>query len=314
MQIKRILLICVPVASIVFLGIYRGFQLHEHLIVHARQEDVAAQFTDLDKWKSWHKELVDTDKDITVTTKNRVQEIVVAGASYRIEKIYPALVVFTRQQGNKTSSGSLSVMPYGDGSYSWLEYAETVSGFGWLKKQLSGRDEDMHMLLNLQSFMEDDSRRYGFLIKQVPVSDTLILTTRMKAATDSNIQYIAVLHRRLENYCRRHAVIPVGNYYYVSVLPSGNNEVELAAGYPVKKEAEREPGFEFLKLPARGRLIVGRYNGRYADRQQLYNAMNRYMLDKRLKKAAQPLELYGNADTLFTQAGTISMQLFYPVF
>ena len=309
-------MICLPVFAITaLLAGYHEFTMNRHVIVHANIEDVARQFTDLNRWKRWHPAFLHQDADAAVNTGNGQQEIVYRRVTYRIRQVHAAAALVTRMEDGRTTKFSLTAMPYGDGSSTDVEYAQMVSGFGWLRQKISGRDDSSPVLKGLQSFAEDDSRRYGFFITMVPVTDTLILTTRIEVSKDSILNNIQVLYRRLQAYCRANAITAPKNYYYLSTVSSAGGRAELAAGLPVHTTAARQHrDFEFLRLPANGKLIAGRYSGSYAEKHLLYEAMTRYMLDKHLKKVAQPLEQYRNSDTAFTAGSTVSMQLFFPVY
>ena len=300
------------------IGVLAGFHDYtesRHVIVHATIEDVARQFTDLNNWKRWHPAFVHQDTDAAVKTADRQQEIVYRGVAYRLQPLHAAAALVTRIEAGKTTSFTITAMPYGDGSSAWVEYTQAISGFGWLQQKLSGKDEISPVLRELQLFAEDDSRRYGFFITTVPVTDTLILTTRMQVSKDSILNNVQVLYRRLQAYCRINAITTPKNYYYLSTAFSADGRTELALGIPVHQTAARQHrDFEFLRLPVNGKLVAGRYRGRYAEKHLLYEAMTRYMLDKHLKKVAQPLEQYRDTDTAVTAGSTVSMQLFYPVF
>jgi hypothetical protein len=126
---------------------------------------------------------------------------------------------------------------------------------------------------------------------------------------------IPVLYSRLQEYCKAHGITATKDYYFLSTSFSDEKNVQLAAGIPVQKQAaHQQDNFKFLRLPSNGRLVMGVYNGKYAAKQQLYTAMDKYILDKRLKKVAQPLEQYQDTDTSFAADSNIFMKLFYPVF
>ena len=315
MKIKKLIFFCLSgLLIIVLLTGFHNYIIHRYVIVHAAMDEVAMQFTDLHKWTLWHPDFAHKVTRYKIETKNNQQEIVLPAVTYRLQVPNPAVALITKISQSNTTTASLMVTPYGNGAASYVEYTESVSGFQWLKRSISGNEEAAHLLKCLQLFAEDDSRRYGFLIRTVPVTDTLILTTRTKITNDSVIHYIPVMVHRLVEFCRQHAIDVPKDYYYVSTTSPDNKLTEIAAGIPVHKEAAPQPGFEFLKLPSGGKLIAGQYKGRYAGRQQLYDAMSKYMLYKRLKKVAQPLEQYRISDTSFTTGSYISLQLFYPVF
>lgn len=316
MKGKTIFWFCLPALAIITMLIgYHDFTISRHEIIHAPLEGVARQFTDLNNWKRWHPDFAHQDVETAVNTGKGKQEITYAGGTVRIQLLHAAAVLVIRTENNKTTHFSLTALPYRDGSSTYVEYAQVLSGFGWLRQKISGRDDISPVLKGLQLLAEDDSRRYGFFITTVPVTDTLILTTRIQVPEDSILSNIQVLHHRLKDYCRMSRITIHQNYYYLSTRFLANGRAELAAGIPVHNTAvSRHRDFEFLKLPVNGKLVAGRYSGQYAGKHLLYEAMTSYMLDKHLKRVAQPLEQYRDTDTAFTAGSTVSMQVFFPVY
>lgn len=316
MKGKTIFWFCLPVlALLAVLAGYHDFTISRYEIVHAPLEGAARQFTDLNNWKRWHPDFIPQGAETAVNTGKGKQEIAYPGGIVRIQLLHAAAVLVTRVENNKTTNFSLTALPYRDGSSTYVAYAQVLNGFGWLQQKISGQDDIQPVLKGLQLLAEDDSRRYGFSITTVPVTDTLILTTRVQVPEDSILNNIQVLHRRLKNYCRMNRITIPQNYYYLSTRFLAGGRAELAAGIPVHTTAvSQHRDFEFLKLPVNGRLVAGRYSGQYAGKHLLYEAMTSYMLDKHLKKVAQPLEQYRDTDTTFTAGSTVSMQVFFPVY
>jgi effector-binding domain-containing protein len=316
---KRRNIFLLSVVAIIIVGIiasFSTFTIHRHIIVHATIEKVAMQFTSAENWKYWHPAVSKDTSSVTINTHNKQQEIVLPDHSiYRIQIVNPASVLIERNNRGKTTKALLSALPYKDGTYTYIDYAEPINGFTWMTSKFPGNNDEAHLLQGLKSFAEDDSKNYGFYIKTVPVIDTLILTTTMLTTRDKLTSNIPILYQRLLQFCNAHTIEAARNYYFVSSSFVDEKQVQLAVGLPVQQEATgQQKDYQFLKLPSNGRLLMGRYNGKYAGKQQLYAAMDRYILDKRLKKVAQPLEQYHDTDTMFTADKDISMTLFYPIF
>ncbi len=162
--------------------------------------------------------------------------------------------------------------------------------------------------------MEDDSSRYGFPITLTAVKDTLILTSRRNLEREPSFADILLLLSDLRNFVAVNRIPASSDYFYASVMSSNSDFRQLAVGIPVPAINNHLKGFEVLKLPSKGRLLSGIYRGAYDERYKLYDAMDKYIREKRLKKVAQPLEKYYFSDTALSADTQINMSLYYPVY
>ncbi len=316
MKRSFVFLLCVLAIGLLILWAgFSNYTIHQNITIHATIDKVALQFINAKKWSYWYPDLMKENPNPVTTKRGKVQEIRLSDVAYLIKEINPAQIQIYTIKGTDTTESMLTAAPYKDGTYTFVDYAKEENGFAWFHRKFFKNNNDENILGSLQAFTEDDSRRYGFPIKTVPVIDTLILTTGTTTATDSILINTSVLYHRLQAYCKTNSIVPVKDYYYTSTTFLNTQQVNLSVGIPVQREAHKQqPEFEFLRLPANGHLIAGVYKGRYADKQQIYTAMDEYIQDKRMKKVAQPLEQYRAADTLLGDNSTVLMQLFYPVF
>ena len=316
MRKSFVFLICfLAIGLLIIWAGFSNYTIHQNITIHATIDKVALQFSNAKKWSYWHPDLMKENLNPVITKRDKVQEIRVTNTTYLIKEMNPAQIQIYKISASDTTESMLTAAPYKDGTYTFVDYAKKENGFAWFHHTFFKNNNGENILSSLQSFTEDESRRYGFPIKIVPVIDTLILTTGTIAATDSIITNTSILYHRLMAYCKTNSIAPAKDYYYTSTTFLSTRQVNLSVGIPVQKEVHKQqPEFEFLRLPANGHLIAGVYKGRYADKQQLYIAMDEYIQDKRMKKVAQPLEQYNVTDTLFGDNSTVLMRLFYPVF
>lgn len=313
MKRKLLLPIC---AVAILLSIWAGcfhYTIRQTIVIHATIDKVAPLFTDVKKWSGWHPDVAKQMITPAITKQNGGQEIRLPNLTYLVTENNPASITIYEIRAGDTTRATLSASSYGDGTYTYVEYTTEESGFAWLKHVFL-KNQTQNILPPLQLLAEDDSRRYGFLIRTIPVSDTLILTTGTTTIKDSVLQVTSALHMKLKGYCEQNS-LTAKDYYYTSQAFADNNKVRISVGMPVSKEDHKaQPGFEFLKLPATGRLVMGEFKGRYKDKPQLYAAMDEYVQDKRMKKVAQPLEQYQFANAPSNDTMMIFLRVYYPVF
>jgi hypothetical protein len=85
-------------------------------------------------------------------------------------------------------------------------------------------------------------------------------------------------------------------------------------GIPVSSRRPEKGGIQFLKLPAQGRLLVGSYEGPDSIMSRLYQAMDKYVLDKELKKVAVSFEKKHRKFFEVDEPGRSVHELVYPIY
>lgn len=298
--------------TVVWAG-FTDYIQRENVIIHQPIDRVAPLLTHIDEWAKWHSDFRNQKTNSIPTKSGKEQQMKLDNVTYVLRVISPVKVYAFKVQSDDTTEAILNAVPYKDGSYTYVEYTNLQSGFSWLKDWFSNNNTE-GLLLDLQSFAEDESRHYGFLIRTVKVTDTLMLTTGIVTAKDSILKAIGILHNKLISYCKQNTLLPK-SYYYTSTVLLTDSRAQVSVGVPVPEQrATVVSGFEFLKLPATGRLVAGDYKGRYNDKQRLYAAMDEYVQDKHMKKVAQPLEQYQDSDVFLSDSAAITMRLYYPIF
>ena len=289
------------------------FNYRQSITIHEAIYDVAFQFNKLQNWKNWHKEFANNNH-ILIVTNNQIQEASLAGKKYIIRILNPTAIEINQTVNRKTTHAFLTAIPYKDGSFTYVEWDEKITGITWLKRKLFNQDIIEESLDNLKTFFLDGDRRYGFTIKIIPVKDTLILTKIMMIMPQEIKSSIPLLYSELRNYIITNHIFQTADFYFLSYTAVNKEKTELAVGIPVHTELSARDGFKFLRLPSTGRLLEGVYKGTYTGRQKLYNAMDKYIMDKKLKKVAQPLEKYNNSQTEINDTTQVTMTLFITPF
>ena len=267
------------------------FPTKKTVVIHAPVDEVSAQFSKITNLKNWYP---DPLAIVSITGTN------------------PLSKVIRETKGSSISDYLITATPVENGIATIVDLEEKTNGLGWLQNRLS--DNPMPLLKELKLFMEDDSRRYGFPIRVIPVTDTLILTTARTVAPDQQPETVNDLRHNLREFISSNGIAVSGDYYYTSTASVTNGLIEVAIGIPVRSVKNEEKGFRFLRLPETGRLLAGDFKDYYSQKAKLYAAMDKYVLDKRFKKVAQPLEKFCFADTGVSELQKIRMTVYYPIY
>lgn len=266
---KNILLVASGLVVVTLVALLAPFYLglNEEVLIRASVFDTAPQVTDTANWQNWN-----SFSDRLVVKKGLTAIVVQEGARLQ----------------------SLEVLPDGDGRYSVVRWKSRVRLAEWLPCRIGmGRALD-----RLKQLLEDPAGYYGFTITMHPVTDTLMLSRKVMIPPADVPVYRAALYRSLSHYLKAHDAIKGADYYLVGVDRSLKaDSVLLSVGIPASPDGPVSDGFQYLRLPAAGRLLEGSYSGAYSRMEKLKKVMEKYIADQRLSKVADPFEKWTGIDT-----------------
>ncbi len=292
------------------------YTVSNRITINASIFDVSGQLTNLESWKKWDIMVFDKADNVTIindSTTKQSHAVTSEGKTLaKLTVINPAML-FLEQQNGKDSQ-LITINPAKKDGTTNVEWIAKSTGFQWIKNSFTSSGLVNDELNSLKKFAESTTGLYGFPIQRGKVIDALICTKKEIVPTLQVKQSTGQLLTVLRGLMKANNLPAAANYYYVSssALLGGNSE--LAVGIPVKSELKSGSGLEFLKFPPDGYLLTGTYEGPITGIQHLYNAMDKYVRDKRLSKVAQSMEKYmDDPDALATKSNII-MQLIYPVY
>jgi hypothetical protein len=306
MEAKKII-IAAGLIVLVFVLSFIPFTNKRKVVIKASLYDVAKQINDLNNWKKWYAGF-EADSIKISGSFNSDQSAITSAYSYTLHHLNPLAVSLTRKN-NSSSSSIVEITPLTD-STTVVAWNEKIIIFEMIKRSIKPQYSRQRNLDNLKRFMEDVTYKYGFLIKIVPVKDTLILTAETELIDNTSTHIVSNLYNLLQNFIKQHNLPAEKKYFYKTEL--SNNKI--AVGIPVYKQATNSGNIKFLQLPDNGRLVEGNYSGKISDKKSIYTAINNFMRDQHLKQVAQPLEQYNIADTILQLNSDVNIKVYYPVF
>ena len=117
----------------------------------------------------------------------------------------------------------------------------------------------------------------------------------------------------MEQYIKTNNLIKTG-HASISYIPLSDDSFQITVGIPVNKSAAPGKEINCLSLPAKGRVLVGNYEGKFSERQKIYLAMSKYMTDHTLSAPAESFERYLNDSIPTSDSSVIRIELNYPVY
>ncbi|GAA3987312.1 GyrI-like domain-containing protein [Mucilaginibacter dorajii] len=186
-----------------------------------------------------------------------------------------------------------------------------TNGLKWLISQFSSSVSPSYLILCLKGFMENSKLYYGFAIKETTITARYMAVKKATIIAQNKYHQTAEAAQIVNNFINQNklkAIAPLSASYY----PYKTDSLQILVGLPVNKALTSTGGITFMQFHA-GKMLVGNFKGRYADRHKIYAAMERYMDDHGLLKQIAPFETYLNNKIPTGDSDMVNMQLSYPV-
>jgi hypothetical protein len=218
---------------------------------------------------------------------------------------------------NKHSSVfAFSIVPYiGNGQprsehNSRIIYAEKTNLLYKFLPFLEGRTLGERTISALRSYLENNTRFYGFPIELKQITDTLFLTKKDKLPKQELFKKLPVLFEELERNARENNCLPASRNVSYSSL--GHDSLTILAGVHIDKIINGDYVYNFMQMPTGQFLAVGQFEGPFRDRSDLYSAVEKYLSDHQLVRLGVPFEKYLSPLPV-SDSSIIKIELSYPL-
>jgi effector-binding domain-containing protein len=88
--------------------------------------------------------------------------------------------------------------------------------------------------------------------------------------------------------------------------------LELILGIPVNKFVKSSEDVKCVHIP-KGRMLTGEYEGRFGERQKIYETFGKYARDHYLENVGAPFETYLNNKLPVSDSDIVHFKLYYPI-
>jgi effector-binding domain-containing protein len=280
--------------------------------------NVGPQLTGLKNWKNWYPEISSLDShSIRYSPAHALAPTSLQAGDFQFTILEgnPAYALVREEGGGKIEYHSLYVIPDSTGYSSHVIWIRALSPMKWLKEKIYPDHEMKTGLDRLKHFMEDTHLYYGYPIVRGPVEDTLVLTLVAKAPKNDSIEILLHLYQEIKTYGLQNR-LDTSQPLMATFSPAGPDSIRVAAGIPVIQKGPEKKGITFLSMPRRGWMLTSIYEGSYGGLNSLYRAMEKYISDKHIQRAALPYEKYLSGPPSMKPAENARMRikLYYPVF
>jgi hypothetical protein len=292
------------------------YQASVGVSVKASMFDVSAQLVDGSNWTKWNPELKNATIGQAKAGNNNNQQVITTpnGRLLKLSIVSPASIIAEQSTNGSTVLQAIDIHSGKVYGYTDVQWIKKQNGFNWILDIMFRQNTLAKQLAGFKSYVENPLHVYGFPIRLTRVIDAVICTKKQYILPGNTLPYVEDMVSNIHSYLNSKNIKVKASYYYVSYSALINGKIELAVGVPVEAGAYGDKGYEFLELPENGQILTGTYNGPYSQLKNLYLAMDKYVMDKKLNKVAQPMEKYTTPATSIKPNTLINMQVIYPVY
>jgi hypothetical protein len=162
----------------------------------------------------------------------------------------------------------------------------------------------------LQGYLQDNTRYYGYPITTQPLVDSFFVTRQQPIPARDLLTTLPGMIRDLTAYANGYTCRILAQN--ISIVPLGHDSITLMAGLNIDRPIPGDALHTFRQLPSTLGLVAGQYEGAFRDRAGLYAAMEKFITDHALAKRGLPYERYLYALPL-ADSSTVRFELLYPV-
>lgn len=192
--------------------------------------------------------------------------------------------------------------------------SKQVSVIGYLFG--NGQDKvlaDTHVA-DLKNFMETDSLRYGFTIYKTRIINSNLIEIRRQVLKKDQFTAVNDILKSLELFIASHHLIREQQPPLAEFRPNGPDSVMVRAGLAVNRSIVPEGEVNVVHMPKGSPFFTIHFNGRFNNRREAYQALNRYFSDHGYQQPVPPYEAYLNDKLPKTDTDKIEMLLNYSTY
>lgn len=168
------------------------------------------------------------------------------------------------------------------------------------------------LLVSINDFVEHPVNIYGFDIKEVTLSDTVLVTTKfISKQLPTNMQiYTAVegLNKYLTGFNKKALNNPM-----VTVLENPTKDYTIMVGISIDGEIAQTDTYRIKRMPVNGKMFVADVKGGFSSIQNGYGALKTFLLDSKRPSPAVPFELLVNDRLQVSDSSQWLTRIYYPV-
>ncbi|MES2374137.1 MAG: GyrI-like domain-containing protein [Bacteroidota bacterium] len=216
------------------------------------------------------------------------------GTTFTIaQKTFNGAVLSTSFAGEKITGNLVHAASSPDSLAVILQYATTLS-LNPLKRieqyqEAQKLKKNSSAILNhLKSFLENRENVYGIVIKEIRVTDTLLMSTFFMSPTYPSVDAIYTSINKLKTYIAANGSQETG-FPMLNVTVIDSTHFKIRVGIPVNKALKENADMQLKKMIP-GRILVTEIKGGLQAIKNAYAQLHYYLADYDLSSPAIPFE------------------------
>jgi hypothetical protein len=168
------------------------------------------------------------------------------------------------------------------------------------------------ILNTINDFVEKPLNVYGYDIKEVTLSDTVLVTTKFISKSHPSNQQIYTAVDALNNYLKKFDRNVLNNPM-ITILENPTKDFTVMVGISIDGTIPETDKFSIKRMPVNGKMFVTEVTGGSLAIQNGYSALKNYLLDAKRPSPAVPFELLMNNRRQIIDSTKWQTRLYYPV-
>ncbi|HUZ59685.1 MAG TPA: GyrI-like domain-containing protein [Hanamia sp.] len=315
-KMKKWVVAILVIIVLIAIGSFYPITQNSTINISATFENTILQVIHIDNWKNWYPEVKKAyetnpaDYSIKKDSSQKIYTITIPGRKINIHQVTPMSYEVNEVGGAVENNFAFTVFP--GGSHKMMKIF-LVRKAPLIYSLFRDKNIGENTLQGLKYYLETPKELYGFDIKMSEIRDPVIASSVFKTKKGNIFIKIQGTYNELMQYLKENKLIKTG-HVSISYIPIMGDSLQVTVGVPVNKSAPSGKEIKCLSLPAKGRVLVGNYDGKFSDRQKIYNAMTKYLTDHNLAIPAESFERYLNDSIPTSESSEIRMELDYPVY
>lgn len=284
--------------------------------INANFDNTYRILSNLAGWEKWNPavERLYEDASLTVTPSGNKKNITFShkNDSISIKEINPLAFNVAGNIQAEIFSYNFSLIPSQSTYAITIELHENTrllyTFFPFLRKPSEGEKA----LTALKKYLENSLNIYGYTINAEKVTkDTVFAVIEASEAKKDVFKTMQQRFAVLSKYVHENGLKQNG-FFSISYIPR-NDSVFLITGVKVNKFAAPSLPVHCVNVPKNAKMLTAVFNGKFADRNKIFTAFEKYRRDHFLETVGSPIESYIDNKLPVSDSSTVQFKLYYPV-
>lgn len=311
-------LIAILILGILLLACFIPVTKTNETRIEASIIDVSMQLNKAERWKLWHtplKQAFEATPKSYYVSNNYNQHIFYINTpqlSYTIANPTAGNFEIKIVEKNKASPSRLQLYVIPVTTFTKV-VTKTKTAFINTLLPTSRQDGMANKIgEDLKVFMETPALYYGFPIQLSGVVDTNIAVLKKTVAVQEKFSVLPTLLQELKQYASTNK-LTVMQPPMLQFHQAGKDSLNIVMMLAIDKQGPNGNNIICATMPAGGRMLVGKFSGKFADRTKLNAALEQFILDKNLENIVNSYEKYYSYPLPEHELAEINIEIYYPI-